>query len=222
MFVFLLRFKIILLIFLFNVLLFSFSLSAQQPKQSNDLRTLCDTFFKKHEIRSGIPPYLLKAISLKETGRWDNNKKESFAWPWTVTSGKWSHYFKSKESAIRAVKRLQLRNIKNIDVGCMQINLKYHPKAFNSLEQAFDPNSNISYAALFLTKLHKQKKSWHRSIENYHSANPKYNNKYRKKVTEIWKSVRSKEALRKRIAVRKAYQERKARNRSSLKNFKNG
>ena len=153
MFVFLLRFKIILLIFLFNVLLFSFSLSAQQPKQSNDLRTLCDTFFKKHEIRSGIPPYLLKAISLKETGRWDNNKKETFAWPWTVTSGKGSHYFKYKQSAIRAGKRLQLRNIKNIDVGCMQINLKYHPKAFNSLEQAFDPNSNISYAALFLKKL---------------------------------------------------------------------
>ena len=222
MFVCFFKYKLVFLFFLINVLLLSNNLSAQQPHKTKDFPSLCDVFFKKHEKLKSLPPYLLKSISLKETGRWDNKAKESFAWPWTVTSGKWSHYFESKESAIRAVKRLQLRNITNIDVGCMQINLKYHPKAFSSLDQAFDPNSNISYAASFLKKLHRQKKSWHRSIENYHSSNPKYNYKYRNKVIEIWKSVRSKEALKKRIAVRKAYQERKAKHRNYIKNIKNG
>ncbi len=212
------KFKLIISVFFIYGFFFSSNLSAQQQKKNHYLSNICDSYFKEYEVSMGIPPYLLKAISLKETGRWDNSRKESFTWPWTVTSGKWSHYFKTKENAIRAVKRLQLRNIQNIDVGCMQINLKYHPSAFKSLEEAFDPKLNISYAAQFLTKLYKNEKSWHRSIEKYHSSNPRYSLKYRNKVNKIWKNVRSREAHKKRNAVKKAYMERKAKYKQSIKN----
>ena len=54
---------------------------------------------------------------------------------------------------MRAVRKLQRRGVRNIDVGCMQVNLRYHPKAFKSLGQAFDPRANAAYAAGFLRKL---------------------------------------------------------------------
>jgi len=190
---------------------------AQPLEKSLYLSDICDAHFNEYENSMRIPPHLLKAISLKETGRWDKNKKESFTWPWTVTSGGWSHYFKTKESAIRAVKRLQLRKITNIDVGCMQINLKYHPNAFKTLDEAFDPSSNILYATKFLKKLYKNEKSWHRSIEKYHSSNPKFSLKYRTKVNKIWKKIRSIEAHKKRVAVKKAYMERKAKYKLNMK-----
>ena len=34
------------------------------------------------------------------------------------------------------------RGVRQVDVGCMQINLQSHPHAFASLEDAFDPGSN--------------------------------------------------------------------------------
>ena len=39
-------------------------------------------------------------------------------------------FFSSKAAAITAVRKLQADGVRNIDVGCMQVNLKYHPKVF--------------------------------------------------------------------------------------------
>ncbi|MHA1567576.1 MAG: hypothetical protein ACTSX7_19875, partial [Alphaproteobacteria bacterium] len=84
----------------------------------------------------GLPGGLLAAISLAETGRWDSAKKASFAWPWTVTSGGAGKFFPTKAAAIAHVMRLKGDGVRNIDVGCMQINLMYHPDAFANLETA--------------------------------------------------------------------------------------
>ncbi len=39
-----------------------------------------------------------------------------------------------------------MRGVQSIDVGCFQINMYYHPGAFATLEQAFDPRANAAYA----------------------------------------------------------------------------
>lgn len=64
-------------------------------------------------------------------------------------SGK-GRYFATKEEAVRAVKKLQAQGVKSIDVGCMQINLAYHGDAFDSIEDALDPETNVTYGAKFL------------------------------------------------------------------------
>ncbi len=58
------------------------------------------------------------------------------------------------------MKKLQARGIRNIDVGCMQINLRYHPDAFENLESALDPETNARYAVTLLKRLHGAHKSW--------------------------------------------------------------
>ncbi len=141
-----------------------------------------------HAVEQAIntPRHLLAAISIAESGRRDDLNKINVAWPWTVTSGSEQWYADSKKQAIEVVEDLIRDGTRNIDVGCMQINLYYHSDAFESLDDAFDPLTNVSYGASFLRTLRKKTTNWMTAAGNYHSATPKFHNKYRKRVKEIW------------------------------------
>lgn len=152
--------------------------------------SLCRTATRSVERRMGLPSGLLGAISLAESGRWDARRRESFAWPWTVTSGKESHYFPSRAAAVAEVRRLQAAGVSNIDVGCMQVNLHYHPDAFETLEQAFEPQVNATYAAGFLRSLRETHRSWHVAIQRYHSSDRARYVPYRRKVVNLWNDER--------------------------------
>ena len=158
--------------------------AAAKPQNPADL---CIGAVAKQEAAHGIPRHLLRAISIAESGRWLRSRKATLAWPWTVTSGGKGTYYKSKSAAMRAVRKLQRRGVRNIDVGCMQVNLRYHPKAFKSLGQAFDPRANAAYAAGFLRKLRDKKRSWSQAVKHYHSATRSLNRPYHAKVYKIWR-----------------------------------
>ena len=134
------------------------------------------------ERAARIPNGLLSAISVVETGRWDNVRKASFAWPWTVTAEGEGKYYPTKAAAIRAVRALRNRGLTNIDIGCMQINLHYHADAFASLSQGFEPSRNIAYAADFLNRLRERENSWTRAVQFYHSSTPENQQRYYKKI----------------------------------------
>ena len=150
-----------------------------------DMGALCEIAAKRAERRHRLPGGWLVAISLKETGRWNKTTRRSHAWPWTVTAKGAGHYLASKRAAIDAVWRLQAQGVKNIDVGCMQINLRYHPKAFTDLHRAFDPRANTDYAAAFLDRLHRTHGHWSRTLEHYHSSDPQRGRRYREAVTKL-------------------------------------
>jgi hypothetical protein len=68
----------------------------------------------------------------------------------------------------------------------MQINLEYHPTAFVSLDQAFDPHANAMYAARFLTALRGDASTWLGAIAAYHSQTPVLGADYRRRVLAFW------------------------------------
>ncbi|WP_193186963.1 transglycosylase SLT domain-containing protein [Nisaea sediminum] len=146
---------------------------------------MCANAARHAEDEHRIPRHLLFAISLKETGRWHDERQESYTWPWTVTSGGEGKHFPNKIAAMAEVRRLLAKGTTNIDVGCMQINLHYHGKAFEDLEEAFDPDRNTEYAALFLTELKKRHGSWRDAIEHYHSGNETRGRNYRHAVSRL-------------------------------------
>ncbi len=152
---------------------------------------ICRTHTQRQERLRQIPRHLLGAISLAETGRWNEKLGASFAWPWTVTAKGEGHYFADKQSAIAATRKLIAQGVANIDVGCMQINLHYHPRAFPDLEAAFDPARNTAYAASFLAGLHGETGDWQSAAAHYHSSNPALNRDYQKKVVALWNKVRA-------------------------------
>ena len=93
-------------------------------------KDFCEAIIARAERRHGIPARLLRAISLAETGRRDPRTKAMIAWPWAVNAGGKGYYFETKAKAMAAVRRLRAKGARNIDVGCMQVNLMHHPKAF--------------------------------------------------------------------------------------------
>jgi len=177
----------------FGLIPLTLALAGTNPASATQVvdfhNNICHSAAQSHEKAAGIPANLLTSISLAETGRWNPKKREMFAWPWTVTSGGSGTYYPSKQDAIEAVKALQAKGVTNIDVGCMQINMKYHPNAFPDLDQAFDPATNVGYARKFLTGLHKSTGSWIQAAANYHSTSPQLNLNYRTKVLRIWREV---------------------------------
>ena len=170
----------------------------------------CASYTAAMEHSQAIPTQLLAAISLAESGRFDQVRGEIIAWPWTINVGGEGRFFATKEAAIAAVKKLQKRGVTNIDVGCMQVNLHHHPDAFDSLDTAFDPFSNVAYAASFLKELKDETRSWPQAIAYYHSTTRQLNVPYRNKVYRLWAEVRRRDAEKMRQQVIAAYLERRA------------
>ena len=148
---------------------------------------LCAEQTGRFERVYGIPPQLLDAISKVESGRWDDERRVTVAWPWTVTAQGNGKYFRSKAEAIAEVRRLKAAGIHNIDVGCMQVDLGYHPDAFASLDEAFDPSDNVAYAARFLKGLYGATNYWPTAAAYYHSQTPGLAAAYRERLMKVWR-----------------------------------
>jgi hypothetical protein len=168
---------------------------AAGPDLGDNPWTMCAKAANRIERQQGIPRQLLRAISKAESGRFHREKEVVMAWPWTVMAERRGRYLETKAAAIAEVRALQSRGVRNIDVGCMQVNLQYHPHAFASLEDAFDPWANVSYAASFLKSLATEEGSWAKAAAYYHSQTPERYRAYRAKVRQIWATEREKYLL---------------------------
>lgn len=188
--------------------------AAPEPGNPGDSTTpaanVCGPIVAATERAQGIPARLLTAISLAESGRRDDDSREIIAWPWTINAEGEGRFFATKAAAIAAVKKLRARGVTSIDVGCMQVNLHHHPDAFASLDDAFDPEHNVAYAAQFLKELKDDTRSWTMAIGYYHSTTRALNMPYRNKVYRLWADVRREDAAKKRAEVIEAYLERRA------------
>lgn len=147
---------------------------------------MCERGISAAQSRWHLPNGLLQAIALVESGRPDPRTGAVVPWPWTINVAGHGYFFPNKASAIAAVRDLREAGIASIDVGCLQINLMYHPAAFSSLKQAFDPAANARYAALFLDGLHDRTGDWARAIGEYHSQTPKIAAPYQLRVLAQW------------------------------------
>lgn len=146
----------------------------------------CEGAIVAAERAARSAPGLLHAIGLVESGRRDSRTGQRRPWPWTVTAEGIGTYYPSKADAVAAVQALQARGIFSIDVGCMQVNLMYHPGAFATLDQAFDPAPNAAYAARFLTSLYAKLGDWPAAAAAYHSFTPGPNAQYARLIAAVW------------------------------------
>jgi tetratricopeptide (TPR) repeat protein len=145
----------------------------------------CLRYIQAQERAQTIPVGLLTAISMVEAGR-RNDAGQLVAWPWTINVGGRGMFFESKEEAIRETRKLMDEGQRSIDVGCLQINLRYHPNAFKNLEEAFEPATNVAYGAQFLKSLHTLQGSWPNAVERFHSSEDGRRAEYRDRVLAVW------------------------------------
>lgn len=190
----------------------SLSLSQVRAEQESTPAggNVCERHIAEAERTLDIPSELLLAISLVESGVWDEARKRSTPRPWTVYAEKRGRRLPDKDGALAEVRQLLDKGIRNIDVGCMQVNLHYHGKAFDSLEEALDPAHNVAYAALLLKSLYRDARSWSTAITRYHSRTPKFARIYHNKVKDAWTAARRTAYEDRRLTSNAAYQARRA------------
>lgn len=177
--------KKILLIITMGFSIINSAVADQEIQESKK----CSNNFSKIEKKYNIPKGTLHSISLKESGKVHSNKKVKVAWPWAANIEGNSYYFNTKKEAVTFVKQQIKDGKENIDVGCMQINLKNHHHAFENLDKAFDPKSNIDYGASFLNNKFERLQNWSKAIAHYHSKHHDVGDKYSKDVIKIADSL---------------------------------
>ena len=140
----------------------------------------CEDWAARAGSAAGLPDGLLPAIARVESG--GGGGRESGAWPWTLNEGGKSSYFDTKAEALTYLRAALDKGVTNIDVGCLQLNHRWHGAAFGTLEDMIDPEMNAKYAARFMVELHKRLGSWEDATRAYHSTNPARGNAYLDRV----------------------------------------
>jgi hypothetical protein len=162
--------------------------AAVRAAEMADPATLCETAITTAEFNARLPPRLLGAIGTTESGRIAVASGRVRPWPWTINAEGEGQFFGTRVKAIAAVTALRARGVQSIDVGCLQVNLMYHPKAFANLEDAFDPRVNAAYAARFLNALYADSRDWAHAVAAYHSETPALGDAYRALVMARWQN----------------------------------
>ena len=190
------------IIFLFHFLsaLINVSTGYSQSLNSNQDAFKCEYLAKDAERRHGLPENILLSISRVESG-FRKVDGVTRAWPWTLNAAGDSSYFQTKEAALDHLKEKTKKGTTNIDIGCMQLNYRWHKKFFNNLDDMMNPEKNVDYSARFLKKLYKRHGSWEKAVKYYHSSKSKFNIKYYKKVKAVWKKENNESSLEPKIVT---------------------
>ena len=160
-----------------------------QVLQGQEVKASCLPELSAAEARYNVPAGLLLSMALVESGRRDPVTGLVAPWPWTIQVEGHGHFYESPADASReAMAFLQAGN-GYVDVGCLQIDLFHHPDAFHTLEQAFDPVTNIDYAAKYLAGLAHSRGSWLEAVAAYNAGDPSDGIAYLTKVLYLWKGV---------------------------------
>ena len=125
---------------------------------------VCEKEMMRAARQYDIPLGVLYAVGLTETG------KRGTLQPFAMNIDGAAIYPGSLDEALAKFAQAKRDGAKLIDVGCMQINHKYHGAHFHSLQEMFEPSRNVSYAALFLKELRRRESSWTLTVARYNAG----------------------------------------------------
>lgn len=144
---------------------------------ATDAPSLCLAAAQKASRATGVPLEVLMAISLTESGR---KAEGRFApWPWTLNVAGKGFFLPDRQAALDLARRTLEGGETSFDLGCFQVNYRWHGAAFDSIEAMLDPDRNALYAAQFLAGLHAESGDWSVAAGHYHSRTPEHAARYR-------------------------------------------
>ena len=111
-----------------------------------------------------IPLNVLYAVGLTETGR------KGVLSPFDMNVDGRTVASSSLSEALARFNAERAKGAQLIDIGCMQINHRWHAADFRSLTDMFDPASNVRYAANFLKELRRREGSWTLAVARYNAG----------------------------------------------------
>lgn len=154
-------------------------LSAGRPVMASS--DYCLTAARIAASESGVPLSVMMAITKVETGR----GKSADPWPWAINREGKGHWFKTREKALEFARQSRADGRPSFDLGCFQVNYRWHGENFATLEQMIDPLENARYAAKFLSDLRNEMPTWSHAAGAYHSRTDHLARAYRARFDKI-------------------------------------
>jgi soluble lytic murein transglycosylase-like protein len=114
--------------------------------------------------RHNVPLGVLYAVGLSETGRKGQLN------PYALNVDGRTVLAAGLRDAVARFADEKRKGGKLIDVGCMQINHRYHGDKFANVEAMFDPIRNVDYAARFLKELRLREGNWTMAVARYNAG----------------------------------------------------
>ncbi|MEM9140264.1 MAG: hypothetical protein AAGB15_10595, partial [Pseudomonadota bacterium] len=142
---------------------------------------LCRNAAIKAADRYGVPRSVMLAIALVETRT--TRSGATGAWPWTVNVAGKGAWFDSRAAALIHAQQALAKGQTSFDVGCFQLNYRWHGKHFQSIDHMFEPGPSGAYAARFLKGLHAETGDWIKAAGFYHSRTARHAKRYRTLVS---------------------------------------
>ena len=145
------------------------------------INNICLAEARRAEIQHGIPEGLMQSITRVEAGR-KTVTGEYMPWTWTLNDTGEGLFFDTRQAALDYLQVAVNAGDHSVDVGCMQVNTKWHMDGFFNLADMLDPVQNADYAASFLLDLFAAHQSWDGAVKHYHSSDPAKNVQYHSRV----------------------------------------
>ena len=142
----------------------------------------CEAAIRSAERKYNLPPYLLAAIALTESGR--DGRPSPVA---MNIAGR--TYFAQDTSDMEATVAKNGGSAASIDVGCLQLNLRWHAARFKDWRSLLVPRYNAQYAALYLVELHREYGTWTGAVGAYHNRTPWRSANYACLVSRRWSQI---------------------------------
>ncbi len=143
---------------------FIFSLMILGQTAGAQAQTLCEKTMTEAARRYAIPISVFYAVGLQETGGRDGLQ------PFSLNIDGRASVHPTLSEGLAAFEAARRNGARLIDVGCMQINYRWHGDQFASVSDMFDPARNVDYAAKFLRDLKAREGSWTLAVARYNAG----------------------------------------------------
>jgi hypothetical protein len=132
--------------------------------------------------RHQVPAAILVTIARAETGFGPDREP----WPWTLNAAGKGQHFATRDALLHALRDRRAKGETNLDIGCFQLNFRWHGHAFASLDAMTDPARNADHAARFLRRLFDETGDWKAAAGAYHSRTPPLAASYVARLEQIF------------------------------------
>ena len=124
----------------------------------------CEREMTRASAATGVPLNVLYSVGLTETGH--RGELE----PYDMNIDGREVRSQSLAEARARFAKAKAQGAKLIDIGCMQINARWHGGHFASPGAMFDPVLNVGYAANFLKSLKAEAGNWTLAVARYNAG----------------------------------------------------
>jgi len=152
------------------------------PAGANAAMDACLQAAQEAAARHGVPGVILVTIAQAESGA----GPERTPWPWTLNAAGKGYRFDSSHTALKALRDRLDSGETSVDIGCFQLNFRWHGHAFASLEDMIDPTLNADHAARFLATLYRESGDWRKAAGAYHSRREEHATLYLRRLDRIF------------------------------------